>query len=385
MKKVLKNIITLFRPTNKSNSELYKETFYTYSNGKLVKQKMNKEELFLYNLEQNKMIEPDEDYTNKNVKDYKDLIINENINHWDLKKICALNGIRLEINEGWHTLMINYLNEINKIGWNKRLGVVKAKWAELRVGLIFDDKFKDSENLEYLDKKFVAASRYTCETCGKFGKIRTGGWDFVACREHYHLGQTSIDCDDQFLTTANEKHLWDDLQNVTTEFDYYKQPSFMTLNFKNYNQDYLSTSIYGFGKLVSKIPDRYRKLFHPIIFEKYLNSEYCKVCGINSFYNHRCESCGFSGYYHLSDNNEFKYTYETIKENQMKWFKDGAELFYSNFKVYELNPNYCKLFNQEELNNYVIDSFDEIDIEDLDIEKIYKECNRKPMHNKELR
>ncbi|MFK7833733.1 MAG: hypothetical protein AB8B52_10685 [Winogradskyella sp.] len=220
MKKLLKNIITLFIPTNKSDSELYKETFYTYSNGKLVKQKMNKEELFLYNLGQNKMIEPDEDYTNKNVKDYKDLIINENINHWDLKKICALNGIRLEIREGWSTLLINYLNEINKLGWNKRLGVVKEKWAELRVGLIFDDKFKDSEYLEYLDEKFVVASRYTCETCGKFGKIRTGSWNFVACREHYHLGQTSIDCDDQFLITANGKHLWEDLQNVATEFDY---------------------------------------------------------------------------------------------------------------------------------------------------------------------
>ncbi|MFK7833732.1 MAG: hypothetical protein AB8B52_10680 [Winogradskyella sp.] len=160
----------------------------------------------------------------------------------------------------------------------------------------------------------------------------------------------------------------------------------MTLNFKNYKQDYLSTSFYGFGKLVSKIPHRYRKLFHPIIFEKHLNSEYCKVCGINSFYNHRYESCGFSGYYHLSDNNEFEYTNETIKKKQMGWFKDGAELFYSNFKVYELNPNYCKLFSQEEIINYIIDSFDEldiedVDIEDVDIEKIYKECNRKPMHN----
>ncbi len=72
------------------------------------------------------------DFINKSCTRLEDFIINEKINAFDLRKLANLNGIDLQISEGWYPLTLELIRELHENGWDKKVSCIKEKYAELR-------------------------------------------------------------------------------------------------------------------------------------------------------------------------------------------------------------------------------------------------------------
>lgn len=88
--------------------------------------------------------------------------------------------------EGWYELIDSLCDEIMQ--FCKRFGKVppiasqvKEKYGSLRFYI-----WSASEEVFDIIDKYELRSQFTCEICGKAGKIRrTGGWYSCECEEHY--------------------------------------------------------------------------------------------------------------------------------------------------------------------------------------------------------
>lgn len=386
---IFKNKILGKQPAQKNIFQKIKELFSSRKNHfdrkNYPQANWTKEQLFEYNLIQNQMTEPEEEYTNKKTTRFQDFIIDETLNEFDLQKLASLNGIKLQIRKGWYTLLKNYIIELDKLGWNRRVGCIKEKYAKLAFGF-GDAIFENSEPLSELEEKFEQASTVTCETCGKMGKQRyDSSWYYVACREHYFTGHCYISSNEKIFTIREKIHSWEEVAKIEIELGYSDKPRMIIFVFKDDSREYLLVGSFGFGKFIEDSPkDIWEKSNNINFSDYYKNPEFCKVCGFESFYNYECEICEYKGreYYigiglydnKLSEEQEL----EDIKEEQILWYKDGAEIIYKNQKTYKLNPNYQKLFSEKEYKDYIIG--DEED--DYNLEEIYEFCNRNKLNLK---
>jgi len=116
----------------------------------------------------------DHEFVNKDTTTLKDLIINDDINGYDLHKLAYLNRIKVEMAGGWYPITVELMRELDKEGWNRKVGSIKEKFGELRF-------YASTENEALLDK-YTELSRTICEFCGEPGEhITVGVWDQTLC------------------------------------------------------------------------------------------------------------------------------------------------------------------------------------------------------------
>lgn len=94
-----------------------------------------------------------------------------------------------DIGDGWYTIIDRLCGQIqNHIDWKNRDGEkvaqvvasqVKEKFGGLRFYYSGGDDVVDG--MVRMAESWAANS---CETCGKTGKLRGGGWLYTACDEH---------------------------------------------------------------------------------------------------------------------------------------------------------------------------------------------------------
>ncbi len=86
------------------------------------------------------------------------------------------------VNNGWLGVIKELIEELIKLGWDKRICQVKEKFGGLR---FYPDELNDegyqlilkSEKLSYL----------VCEICGEVGELRNDiGWYRTLCDKHYN-------------------------------------------------------------------------------------------------------------------------------------------------------------------------------------------------------
>jgi len=119
----------------------------------------------------------EKEFTNKETERLEDFIINDNLNYFDLYKLAQLNGIKIEMGGGWYELTLELIQELDKHGWNRKVGSIKEKFGELRF-------YADTNAVEVLEE-YTERSKTICEICGKPGEwITIGHWDQTVCEEH---------------------------------------------------------------------------------------------------------------------------------------------------------------------------------------------------------
>ena len=78
-----------------------------------------------------KMFEGKE-FINKNTTTLSKFIINSDINSYDLHKLAQLNGIKIEMFEGWNNLVLDLMIELDKVDWNRKVTAIKEKFGKSR-------------------------------------------------------------------------------------------------------------------------------------------------------------------------------------------------------------------------------------------------------------
>lgn len=88
-----------------------------------------------------------------------------------------------ECGDGWFSLLEDLLSKIYKEG----LGLVKVLQVKEKFGglrFYFKREGADSSRLEELVAEAEVKANHTCETCGKEGSLRSGGWMKTLCDKH---------------------------------------------------------------------------------------------------------------------------------------------------------------------------------------------------------
>ncbi|MCK8482275.1 hypothetical protein [Psychroserpens algicola] len=124
------------------------------------------------------------EFLNNNTSEIKDFIINKEINEYDLFKLAQLNQIELEIGKGWNHLVLNLIQDLHKMGWNKKVSCIKEKYGTLR--FYPENNFNISGfQLEDLMDDYISKSEKICEACGEKGELKEyNGIYFTACDVH---------------------------------------------------------------------------------------------------------------------------------------------------------------------------------------------------------
>ena len=103
----------------------------------------------------------------------------------DMSKTCMAWGV--EIGPGWYDLVYELSAKIDAIiqtfpkdyAQNYRASQVKEKFGGLRFYMT-----KSTPEIQELIHQAESESFKMCQTCGKPGKIVTGGWLYASCKEH---------------------------------------------------------------------------------------------------------------------------------------------------------------------------------------------------------
>jgi hypothetical protein len=91
-----------------------------------------------------------------------------------------IEDIQSSIGEGWHKLVLT-LNEIlNEIDSDYNLFQVKEKFGTLRYYVDTDNELADKVFPKIISA-FEELSGHICESCGKAGELRAGGWYRTLC------------------------------------------------------------------------------------------------------------------------------------------------------------------------------------------------------------
>lgn len=130
------------------------------------------------------------EFVNVDTKSLEQFIVNERLNHYDLHKLAQLNGIKLEIREGWTDLVVELIRELDERGWNKEVGSIKEKYGELR--------FYAGRDWHDIIEVYTRKSKTICEVCGEAGKLfeNKGGWLATRCLAHQGGYQYEIDTEE---------------------------------------------------------------------------------------------------------------------------------------------------------------------------------------------
>lgn len=87
------------------------------------------------------------------------------------------------VNQGWFPIIKSLIEDLIKLGWDKKTCQVKEKFGGLRF-------YINSGSAEIHERILQAEteSYETCEVCGKHGELRKDiGWYSTLCDEHYNL------------------------------------------------------------------------------------------------------------------------------------------------------------------------------------------------------
>lgn len=294
------------------------------------------------------------EFLNKQCTLLEDFVINDQINAYDLEKLADLNRITLQIYAGWYPLVIELIQELDKLGWDKRVSCIKEKYASLR--FYTDNKYDD------LIEEYESRSRHICEICGERGENRHRGWEQTLCREHHLENTRYIHFDPNGFMINDVLYWWSDITNISTDED--QKYTCLWLKFRpgvlprnDWNDDdqlFVHDSMRGYGELLQRllqesIPFNYGLRNHIKIH--FSQVEFCLICGYEAVYYKKCECCE-----NLSDKGYVSIGYkpgeldqEKIKDLQLDWFLDDGELFESQNPFYPKNPEHRILFTQEEL------------------------------------
>jgi hypothetical protein len=90
------------------------------------------------------------------------------------------------VNQGWFPIIKSLIEDLIKLGWDKKTCQVKEKFGGLR--------FYINSGSDEIHQRILQAEKEsyeTCEVCGKLGELRKDiGWYFTLCDEHYNLKKT---------------------------------------------------------------------------------------------------------------------------------------------------------------------------------------------------
>ncbi|MDA3615277.1 hypothetical protein [Polluticaenibacter yanchengensis] len=289
------------------------------------------------------------EYVNKHSTNLDDFIINDEINAHDLKKLAALNGIELSINEGWYPLVIELIKELYANGWDKKIYVIKEKYASLR----FSTKSEYGSVLDNIITKYEEKSKRICETCGKDGFERiSGGWLSVLCRYHYLKCRNVIRITQSGFIYNKKVYNWNEISNIG--FDdkkkfLNKREVVLDINFRD-SKDYLliSNKDNGFGEFINNLSEPYRTKEVQLL-NRYRTVDYCEICGYLAVYDGYCECCENATWENFEK--VFKYVAdkaEYIYDCQLDWHEDEGELYESERNIYIKNPDYKIYFARKE-------------------------------------
>ncbi len=86
-----------------------------------------------------------------------------------------------QVKEGWYDLIKNLIDDLIKLGWNKKINQVKQKFGVLQVYIEPEDMPEDGW---IILANYVRTSCVTCEICGQPSILRKGDWLQTLCDEH---------------------------------------------------------------------------------------------------------------------------------------------------------------------------------------------------------
>ena len=300
------------------------------------------------------LYDPHVDFVNKQCTNLADFIINDEINVFDLKKLCELNHIDLQISKGWYPLTLELIKELNKIGWNKKVTCIKQKWAKLE----FYTAGPYNSQIDSLIEEYNEKSESVCETCGDKGQIRyIGEWENVACRKHYLELRNKITTDGNGFIFKENHYQWDEI--IDAEFldrDFNNLYTILKIELKptkdnNDRNLYINHTVTGFGNLIEKMPKKFKSL-DPEYVLHFNEPVFCEICGYKAVYMSLCECCEcYDSKTFLSEfPNEDKES--NLKTKQMMWKIDEGELYEEQQKNYIKNPKHQLLYTIEDLKRY---------------------------------
>jgi hypothetical protein len=287
------------------------------------------------------------DYLNKDCVNLYDFTISSQLDFHDLKKLCELNNIDLQVSSGWHSILINLLIELDAAGWDRKVSCIKEKYASL--------KFYTDSSFDEIIEKFEHISEHTCETCGEKGNKRYNtSWDYVACRKHYLENRGFIELTDNGFDLNGKLFLWKDIVDAIFEDLYTEKNRLLTLTFKSNtvehqgwsdNKLYISNGTIGYGVFLGGIPPHFKNLDY-LFLNEYRASSPCMICGFMSVYNHVCENCENDEW--VNKENNFWDKEEYIKLHQGWWIEDEGPKYSEYYKNYLKDDSYKIIYQADE-------------------------------------
>ncbi|WP_294243647.1 hypothetical protein [uncultured Chryseobacterium sp.] len=300
------------------------------------------------------------EFINKNCSRLEDFIINEEINAFDLRKLANLNGIGLQISEGWYPLTLELIRELHENGWDKKVSCIKEKYAELR----FYTSDAYGSNLHTIIEKYTEESQFICETCGGRGNTRSSsGWQYVACRKHYLEKRHSISAEPAGFNYNGIFYRWNEVKNMHFHsFDQFQGIyQFLIIELHqeksgqqnpNDNRLYVPEHSGTFGnflQFLSRQPYD-SPLYYSGLSRDYLNHfrhpEFCEICGYQAVYLGECECCEndtWESYNKMTkgeDLHDREKKQEHIKLYQILWIEDEGETYEQQQQNYPKNPEH---------------------------------------------
>lgn len=91
-----------------------------------------------------------------------------------------LDSYYFEVNKGWYPLIKELIEELIKLGWNKKVTQVKEKFGGLRFYISGGTEEIYNKISEYEKKSY-----HICEVCGEEGSLRNDRrWLTTLCDKH---------------------------------------------------------------------------------------------------------------------------------------------------------------------------------------------------------
>lgn len=154
--------------------------------------------------------------------------------HGDLRKTAMVWGFP---GDGWEPIIRQLAEQIEPIiedwwlnhgeddpMWESppRATQVKEKFGQLRfyMGAVPSDIFDEVH--EWIDKA-SARSGYTCEVCGDFGVLRSGGWIRTLCDEHAEGREPTSGMPTLIHRATNDPSLWPTIERILENQRYMMQ------------------------------------------------------------------------------------------------------------------------------------------------------------------
>ena len=305
------------------------------------------------------LYDPHVDFVNKQCTNLTDFIINDKINAFDLKKLCELNRIHLQIREGWFPLVLHLIKELDANGWNKKLTTIKEKWAKLEFHITADNH----PQLKQIISTYSKQSQYVCEKCGERGEIRSSaGWDYVACRTHYVEGRRKITANSKGFVYRNIPYNWEDIEDARFEvLDYYNHYKHLVIDLKTKHiqesnwtdeQLYLSYFMIGFGSFVQHMPHHFENLDRAYA-KRFQDPEFCEICGYKAVYNGLCECCENVDWETYITKRKYDDKHHHISYYQMNWKNDEGDELEKEQQNFVKNPQHQLLYTPEEYEEFL--------------------------------